>query len=91
MTSEVGPVAQESVVFASFENRVAAERMLASLGPDFLKKARRGQVAAFVVSGNKDGSLKLTQPRLLTATGIARALIGVSLAMLAGLSGCRRC
>ena len=87
MTSEGDPVAQESVVFASFENRVAAERMLASLGPEFLKKARKGQAEAFVVTANQDGSLRLAEPRVLTATGIVRSIVGVLLATMAGFIG----
>ena len=53
MAPEVDP-AQESIVLASFENRHAAEHMLASLGRGFRKKARKGQVSAFVVSANKE-------------------------------------
>ena len=87
MSSEVDPAAQESVVFASFENRVAAERMLVSLGPEFLKKTRKGQVAAFVVTANRDDSLRLTEPRVLTTTGIARSIAGVFLATMAGFIG----
>ena len=66
MAPEVEP-AQESIVLASFESRHAAEHMVASLGRGFRKKARKGQVKAFVVSANKDGSLKLTQARVITA------------------------
>ena len=69
MAPAVDP-AQESIVLASFENRHAAEHMLASLGRGFRKKARKGQVSAFVVSANKDGSLKLTQARVLTRSGV---------------------
>jgi len=86
MASE-GDAAQESVVLASFENRYAAERMLASLGREFRKKARKGAAAAFVVSGNKDGSLKLVQSRVLTAGGLVAAILGVAVAMMAGLVG----
>jgi hypothetical protein len=63
MTSEVDPAAQALVILASFENRYAAEQFLASLGRDFGRQARKERVSAFVVSGNKDGSLKLTQSR----------------------------
>src|SRR5271165_6338573 len=71
---------QESVVLASFENRHAAEHMLLSLGRGFRKKARKGGAAAFVVDGNKDGSLKLTQSRVLTASGFVAAILGVTVA-----------
>jgi len=59
MAPEVDP-AQGSVVLASFQSRHAAEHMLSSLGRAFRKEARKGQVTAFVVSANKDGSLNLT-------------------------------
>ena len=42
---------QRQVVLATFANRHAAERMLASLGRDFRRKARKGEVAAFLISG----------------------------------------
>lgn len=86
MTSEVG-AAQDSVVLASFANRRAAERTLASLRRDFRKKARKGEVAAFVVSGNTDGSLKLTQSRVVTAGNVGSALIHVSVSLTVGLMG----
>jgi hypothetical protein len=75
------------VVLASFENRHAAEHMLLSLGRGFRKKARKGGAAGFVVDGNKDGSLKLTQSRVLTGSGFVAAILGVSVAMVAGLLG----
>jgi hypothetical protein len=40
-----------------------------------------------VISGNADGSLKLTQSRVLTASGVGAAVIGVSAATMAGLLG----
>ena len=66
MTSKADPAAQASVIVASFENRHAAEHCLASLGRGFRKQARKGHVTAFVISANKDGSLKLTQSRVVT-------------------------
>ncbi|MFI9102551.1 hypothetical protein ACIGXA_18715 [Streptomyces fildesensis] len=92
MTSDPAPVAesgQESVVIASFDDRRRAEHMLASLGRGFRKKARERGTIAVVVTGNADGSLKLAQSRVLTASGIAGALIGVSLAWTVGLMGLR--
>jgi hypothetical protein len=79
--------ADESVVLASFANRAAAEHMLASLGREFRKKFRKGDVAAFVVSGNADGSLKLTESRVLSTSGVVSALIRISLAWTVGLLG----
>jgi len=90
MASEGGAAegaGQESVVLASFESRPAAEHMLASLGREFRKKARKGAATAFVISRNKDGSLKLTQSRVLTASGLVAAILGVTVAMVAGLLG----
>ena len=88
MAPEVDP-AQESVVLASFQNRHAAEHMLSSLGRGFRKEARKGQVTAFLVSANKDGSLKLTQSRVLTAGVVGAALIRVSLSWTLGFAGLR--
>lgn len=86
MAPEVDP-AQASVVLASFESRRAAEHMLASLGRGFRKMARQGGASAFVVSRNKDGSLKVTQSRVLTAGGLVAALIRVSLSWTVGFMG----
>jgi hypothetical protein len=61
--------------------------MLASLGRDFRKKARKGGVAAFLIRGNADGSFSLVQSRVLTASGVAAAGIGVTVATVAGLLG----
>lgn len=77
----------ETVVLATFANRHAAEHMLASLGRDFRRKARKGEVAAFLITGNADGSFSLVQSRVLTAGGISVAAIGVTVATLAGLLG----
>ena len=82
-----GSSAEESVVIAVFENRNAAERMLRSLGREFRQKAHSGDAAALVISGNADGSLKLTQSRVVTASGVGASVAGVSVAMLAGLLG----
>lgn len=86
MAAEVDP-ARESVVLASFQNRNAAEHMLSSLGRGFRKEARKGQVTAFLVSANKDGSLKLTQSRVLTAGGVGASLIRVPFAWTLGFMG----
>jgi hypothetical protein len=86
MASEVD-TAQESVVLASFENRRAAEHMLASLGRGFRKKASKGSATALVVTANKDGSLKLTQSRVLTGSGFASALLRLSVSWTVGFMG----
>ena len=72
---------------ATFANRHAAEHTLASLGRDFRKKARKGGVAAFLITGNADGSFSLVQSRVLTASGVVAAGIGVGVASMAGLLG----
>jgi hypothetical protein len=80
-------VAHESVVLASFENRRAAEHMLASLRREFRKEARKGHATAHVITGNKDGSLKLTQSRVLSASGFVYTLIRISLSVTIGFTG----
>ena len=79
--------ASETIVVALFANRHAAEHMLSSLGRDFRKKARKGGVAAFLITGNADGSFSLVQSRVLTASGVVAAGIGVTVASMAGLLG----
>jgi len=79
--------AQSSIVLASFENRHAAERMLTSLGRQFRTKARKGHVRALVISGNKDGSLKVTQSRVLTGAGVADTVLRISVAWTVGFIG----
>ena len=66
------------MVLASFDSRHAAERMLASLGRAFRTRARKGSTTAFVISGNKDGSLKITQSRVLSGGDMSAALIRVA-------------
>jgi hypothetical protein len=75
------------VVLASFESRHAGERMLASLGRDFRKRARKGDATAFLVSGNKDGSLKVTESRVLEAGDFTAVVIRVSLSWTVGFMG----
>jgi hypothetical protein len=90
MVSEGGPAegaGQESVVLASFENRHAAEHMLLSLGRGFRRKARKGRATALVVSGNKDGSLKLTESRVLEAGYLTHMLLHLSLSWMVGFWG----
>ena len=90
MASEHDPPArsgQQWVVIASFGNRYAAEHMLASLGHEFRRNARKGHAEAFVVSGNADGSLKLTESRVLEASDFAATIIRVSLSWTVGFMG----
>ena len=77
----------DSVVLASFDSRRAAEHMLVSLGRGFRKRARTGDASALVVSGNRDGSLKLTQSRVLTGGAVVAAGIRVSMSVMVGFMG----
>jgi hypothetical protein len=86
MASEVD-AAQDSVILASFENRRAAEHMLASLRRGFRKEARKGHATALVISGNKDGSLTLTRSRVLTASGFVYTLMRIALSVTIGFMG----
>src|SRR5262249_24166194 len=78
---------QEWVVLASFENRHAAEHMLLSLGRGFRKKAGKCGASALVVTGNKDGSLKLTESRVLEAGDFMHTLLHLSVSWVVGFLG----
>jgi hypothetical protein len=88
MAPEVDP-AHESIVLARFESRHAAEHMLVSLGRGFRKEHRKGHATVLVVSGNKDGSLKVSQSRVLTASGLVDTLLHISLSWTIGFMGLR--
>jgi hypothetical protein len=75
------------VILGSFENRHAAEHMLVSLRRGFRKEARKGDASALVISGNKDGSLKLTQSRVLSASGVVYTVMRISLSVTIGFTG----
>jgi hypothetical protein len=92
MTSGPGSAAvsgqdQDSVVLASFESYQAAEHMVASLGREFRKKARKGGARAAVVRGNADGTLKVTESRVLEAGDFMAALMHISLSWVVGFLG----
>jgi hypothetical protein len=61
--------------------------MVASLGRDFRKKARSGHATAFVVSGNEDGSLKMTESRVLETGDVTAVVIRVSASRAVGFMG----
>jgi hypothetical protein len=61
--------------------------MLASLGRGFRTKARKGGATAVVVRGNPDGSLKLTESRVLSGSDFMAALIRLSLSWTIGFLG----
>jgi uncharacterized membrane protein len=86
MAPEVDP-AEESIVLARFESRHAAEHMLVSIGQGFRKEYRKGHVTALVASGNQDGSLKLTQSRVLTASSFVSTALRISLSCMIGFMG----
>jgi hypothetical protein len=90
MTSEPGSAAvsgQDSVVLASFESYRGAEHMVASLRGEFRRKARKGGVRVAVVRGNADGSLKVTDSRVLEAGDLTAALMHISLSWAVGFLG----
>src|SRR5437879_1880639 len=90
MTSEPGSAAasgQDSVVLASFESYRGAEHMVASLGGEFRRKARKGGVRVAVVRGNADGSLKVTDSRVLEAGDFTATLMRLSLSWVVGFLG----
>ena len=91
MTSGTGSAAssgQESVVIARFDSYRRAEHMVVSLGRGFGRKARKGGGAlAVVVRGNPDGSLKVTESRVLSAGVLVAVLMWVSLAWMVGFMG----
>lgn len=90
MTSETGSApksGQESVVLASFDSYRHAEHMLASLGHEFRATARKGGATAVVVRGNRDGSLKVTESRVLSASDFLAVLARLSLAWAIGFMG----
>jgi uncharacterized membrane protein len=76
-----------SVVVTSFTSRRAAERMVASLGHRFRHQARSGSAAAFVVTRDPDGSFKLAQSRVVTATGVVANVSKFTAIVMAGLIG----
>ena len=73
-----GTSGQESVVIARFDSYRRAEHVLASLGRGFGRKARKSGAVAVVVRGNPDGSLKVTESRVLEADEFTSVLIRVS-------------
>jgi hypothetical protein len=60
---------------------------LLSFGGGFRKKARKGGATAFVVSGNKDGSLKLTESRVPEAGDLTARLPHISVSWMVGFFG----
>jgi hypothetical protein len=90
-TSSVAKSGQESVVIASFDSYRHAEYMLASLRRGFRKKARKGGTTAVVVRDNPDGSLKVTESRVLSAGDfvytVARVFLSVAVPFAAREAG----
>lgn len=86
MASE-GDAARDWVMLAGFENGRAAEHMVASLGRGFRQKHRKGHAEALVITGNKDGSLEITQSRVLSASGFLYTVMRIGLSVLIGFMG----
>jgi hypothetical protein len=86
MASEVDGE-QDWVLLASFENRRAAERMVASLGRGFRKTHRKGHATALLITGNEDGSLAVTQSRVVSASGVIYTGMRISLSVAVGFMG----
>jgi hypothetical protein len=77
-----------SVVVASFASRHLAERMVASLGHGFRHKARHGSANASVVTrSSPDGSFKLAQSRVITASGVVATATTFTAEIMVGLVG----
>jgi hypothetical protein len=76
-----------SIVVANFASRREAERTVASLGHSFRHKTRGGGASAFVVTRNPDGSFKLVQSRVLTATGVVAMAMFFTAEITVGLLG----
>jgi hypothetical protein len=90
VASETGAAAESgeaSVVLARFGSYRHAEHMLASLGRGFRTKARKGGARAVVVRGNPDGSLKVTESRVLSASDFMATVVRVSLSWTIGFAG----
>ena len=90
MTSETSSAAKSArdwVVLASFDSYRHAEHMLASLGRGFRSKARKGGARAVVVRGNPDGSMKVTESRVLSASDVGSSVMRVSLSWMIGFLG----
>jgi uncharacterized membrane protein len=76
-----------SIVIASFASRRGAERMVASLGHSFRHMAHNGSAAAFVVTRSHDGSFKLVQSRVITASGVVATTTIFAAEIMVGLIG----
>jgi hypothetical protein len=73
--------ADDSVVLASFDGYRSAEHLVASLGRGFRRKARKRGAIVVVVRGNPDGSLKVTDSRVLEAGDLTAVLMRISLSV----------
>lgn len=78
---------EEFVLLASVASRGGGERLVMSLGHRFRATARKGKSSALVVSANPDGSLKLTESRVQTASNLSAAALRVTAALMTGFLG----
>jgi len=76
-----------TIVLASFDSRRLAERTVASLGHGFRHQARKGGAAAVVVTRDPDGSFRLVQSRVVTATGVVATASTWTAMIMVGLIG----
>jgi hypothetical protein len=80
MTSEPDSAAgppEDLVVLASFESYRVAEYMVGSLGGESRRTARKGGAGVAVVRANPDGSLKVTESRVLSGSDLVSTLMRV--------------
>jgi hypothetical protein len=75
------------VVLASFPSRRGAEHTVSSLGRGFREEHRKRHATALLVSGNEDGSLKLTQSRVPSARDVVYTGMRISLSVAMGFMG----
>ena len=61
--------------------------MVASLGRGFREEHRKGHATALVISSDEDGSSKLTQSRVLSASGVVYTGMRICLSVAMGFMG----
>ena len=81
------PVAMPCSIANCIYPRSGRRIVSAAPGRGFRRKARKGGTTAVVIRGNPDGSLKVTESRVLSASGVVAAMMRVSLAWMIGFMG----
>ena len=77
---------QESIVLATFKKRALPSGCW-HRGRNFRHEARKGKSDVFVISANADGSLKVTESRVVEASGFISFLIHIATSILVGFLG----